>query len=68
MLLGYTTPESPESLPACLPACLPASLPFLPACLPASLGVGLDEELVKMTKEVPPYISKLWNGLSTTGE
>ena len=31
-------------------------------------GVGLDEELVKMTKEVPPYISKLWNGLSTTGE
>ena len=53
---------------AFLPACLPASLPFLPACLPASLGVGLDEELVKMTKEVPPYISKLWNGLSTTGE
>ena len=24
------------------------------------------EELVKMWKEVPPYISKLWNGLSTT--
>ena len=26
------------------------------------------EELVKMWKEVPPYISNLWNGLSTTGE
>ena len=37
-------------------------------CRMSPKDTNRKEELVKMTKEVPPYISKLWNGLSTTGE